>query len=341
MGCYHPILAYRSAKTDEVRIVGPVKTNDDKDQQALYLDLKGWRPGDEKLLLPCGKCVGCQLAHSRDWANRCYLEQKMHTWNWWITLTYDPEHIKTVKAVDKKTGEVVDVATLCRKHVTDFIKRLRMHWKRKYGEDGIVYFGCGEYGSKSLRPHYHISFFNLNIRDLELWYWEDGKSTYRSDTIDELWGMGRVTINENTWATAAYTARYMLKKSKNWDARRQYEEVDMEKEFTCCSLKPAIGKSYYDAHKDEIYATDQIILLKQIGKAIHQKPPKYFDKLMSREDPERLKECQRKRKELAEKAAKLKIINTTLNRIEYAKVQERILEDRSKQQQRKYEQMLQ
>ena len=37
----------------------------------------------------CGKCSGCRLEHSRQWAVRIMHESKMHDTNCFLTLTYD------------------------------------------------------------------------------------------------------------------------------------------------------------------------------------------------------------------------------------------------------------
>lgn len=94
--------------------------------------------------VPCGQCIGCRLAHSRDWATRCMHEAHMHESSSFITLTYSPEHLP-------------ENGSLVRKHFTDFLKRLR----KALGSVKIRYFGCGEYGSKLERPHYHAIIVGL------------------------------------------------------------------------------------------------------------------------------------------------------------------------------------
>ena len=43
--------------------------------------------------IPCGKCEGCRIARSRDWANRCMMELEYHDSAYFLTLTYDEEHV--------------------------------------------------------------------------------------------------------------------------------------------------------------------------------------------------------------------------------------------------------
>ena len=96
--------------------------------------------------VPCGRCMGCRLEKSRQWAVRCVHEAKFYEDNCFVTLTYAPEHLP-------KDG------SLNRKHVQDFIKRLR----RRLDDRKIRVFYCGEYGDKLRRPHYHLCLFNCDF----------------------------------------------------------------------------------------------------------------------------------------------------------------------------------
>ena len=48
------------------------------------------------------------------------------------------------------------------------------------------------------------------------------------------------------------------------------------------SLKPGIGRSWYDAFKTDVYPNDYFV----VRGGIKTKPPKYFDRLLEKEDPE-------------------------------------------------------
>ena len=103
------------------------------------------RYGEKSVLpLPCGKCLACRLNHAKEWAVRCMLESLYHDENYFVTLTYDDEHLP----VDGK---------LHKKHYQDFLKRLRA------SSGCFRYFGCGEYGSLNKRPHYHFVLFGIHF----------------------------------------------------------------------------------------------------------------------------------------------------------------------------------
>lgn len=55
-------------------------------------DVGTWKKLDT-FLIPCGQCVGCRLDYSRRWATRLMLELECHTSAFFLTLTYDDDHI--------------------------------------------------------------------------------------------------------------------------------------------------------------------------------------------------------------------------------------------------------
>ena len=88
-------------------------------------------------------------------------------------------------------------------------KRLR----KAFPNNKIRYYHCGEYGDQSNRPHYHAILHGINFSD---WYYlfdsPSGEPIYTSPTLEKIWSKGFVTIGEVTFESAAYVARYVLKK---------------------------------------------------------------------------------------------------------------------------------
>lgn len=161
-------------------------------------------PGSTFMQVPCGQCVNCRLNHSREWAIRCTHEAQMWDQNCFITLTYNDENLP-------------EGGTLVRKHLTDFFKRLRKHFTGRT----IRYFACGEYGSKLQRPHYHVILFNLDFEDKRL-YKHGDFPLYNSDTLSRLWPMGFSVLAGFSFESAAYTARYCVKKITGQKAESHY-----------------------------------------------------------------------------------------------------------------------
>lgn len=197
----------------------------------------------------------------------------MHDQNCFITLTYDDKHLPWDGSLNKK-------------HFQDFMKRLRF----KYRPTTIRYFHCGEYGRELQRPHYHALLFNHDFNDKTLWSERDGIPTYVSDELADLWPFGFSTVGRVTWETAAYCARYTTKKQTGKAAADHYWKmlntdlsVELQPEYATMSLKPAIGKTWYEAYKNDCYPSDFVT-----NKGTKFRIPKYYDKLLHQEDPEQL-----------------------------------------------------
>ena len=129
--------------------------------------------------IPCGKCIGCRLDYTRDWANRMMLEASYHEQNYFITLTYDDTHVPKSYYACPETGEALPSLTLSKRDIQLFLKRLR-----KLTGQSFRYYLCGEYGSNTHRPHYHLIVFGLNLDDLKPLKQMDGWKYYTSATIE-------------------------------------------------------------------------------------------------------------------------------------------------------------
>ena len=107
-------------------------------------------------------------------------------------------------------------------------------------------------------------------------------------------------------------------------------------EFYHCSNKPGLGYRYFEEKKDTIYATDEIFITSLKGTRA-KKPPKYFDKLLEREDPPTLEEIKKKRKERAEERMNTMLALTGMTEEEYQKRQEEARYEKAKALKRKNE----
>lgn len=186
MPCFHPIKAYpgrERAASGGYKYVFNAK-------DALIENAGGHRE------FPCQKCIGCRIDRSRDWAIRAVHEASMHDLNCFLTLTYANEHLPQDFSLDITAYQ-------------QFLKRLRSH----VGSP-IKFFGCGEYGDQDDRPHYHFLIFGWRPSDLKLHTEKNGIKTYTSEKLGKLWPYGFNTVGELTYKTAAYCARYILKKKE-------------------------------------------------------------------------------------------------------------------------------
>lgn len=158
------------------------------------------------------------------------------------------------------------------------MKRLRSRYHKKK----IRYYHCGEYGDKFKRPHYHACLFDFNFPDLILFKETNGQKLYTSEILDDIWQKGYATVGTVTFDSAAYVARYILKKVTGEKSQNHYHSLDKETgelqqiipEYTTMSLKPGIAHGWFEQFSSDVYPSDYIILN---GKKL--KPPRYYDTL--------------------------------------------------------------
>lgn len=258
MPCFHPMEAFKCS------------CNYSSKSSVVFSFCSGCSPHPFKL--PCGQCIGCRLERSRQWAIRCVHEAQLHSDNCFITLTYSPEHLP-------KDG------SLNLRHYQLFMKRLR----KKFG-NGIRFFHCGEYGEKYFRPHYHACLFGFDFPDKVLFKEINGVKLYTSDVLNELWGFGFCSIGDVNFDSAAYVARYILKKVTGKNAALHYANgVDLDtgevlakrSEYITMSRRPGIGSNWFDLYSTDVYPSDEVVLRGRV-----MRPPKFYDSRFKSRFPE-------------------------------------------------------
>lgn len=230
----------------------------------------------ELLKVPCGQCVGCRLERSRQWAVRCVHEAQLHSKNCYITLTYAPEHLPA-------DGSLQLV------HYQQFMKRLRHHFPQK-----LRFFHCGEYGEKTFRPHYHAILFNCDFDDKKCWMVRNGYRYYISDLLSRVWGHGHAVLGACTFESAAYVARYVMKKVTGAPAVYHYTRWDQETgevlaslkpEYVTMSRRPGIAAEWIKKYCADVYPHDHVVVR---GRAC--RPPRFYDDYLKQVDAPALDE---------------------------------------------------
>jgi hypothetical protein len=221
---------------------------------------------DVDLLLPCGVCVGCRLERSRQWAVRCVHEASLYERNCFVTLTFNDKSL-----LEREAPMSLDI-----RDFQLFMKRLRF----EFG-NGIRFFHCGEYGDRFRRPHYHACIFNFDFPDKFFWKESNGCRLYTSEILSRLWPFGFSSIGDVTFESAAYVARYIMKKEYGKRADEHYLIVDEDTgegyfrkpEYTSMSRRPGIGSKWFDKFYKDCYPNDYVVMLGR-GKC---RPPRYYD----------------------------------------------------------------
>lgn len=170
--------------------------------------------------VPCGSCILCRIARTREWSTRLQLENSQWNESVFVTLTYDDDHLRVTPC-----GH----STLWKPDLQNFFKRLRDFLYHcaiddLVGPDApdcaitkdvlirardlsrIKYFACGEYGSdqNTARAHYHAIIFGLSPRDIV--------------TFRRIWTNGFVSVGgvspQSIQYVTGYVRKKLIKKSK-------------------------------------------------------------------------------------------------------------------------------
>lgn len=107
------------------------------------------------MTVPCGKCPECIAQKRAEWSLRSQLEYD------WCVRNGGYVYFDTLTYTNDKLPRFRDHACFQRKHIQDFLKRLRKRiaTELKITQRAFRYFYVSEYGHKYKRPHYHILFF--------------------------------------------------------------------------------------------------------------------------------------------------------------------------------------
>lgn len=192
------------------------------------------------------------MNHARTWATRIAHEASLYDANSFITLTYADEKLPADQGLSKREFQL-------------FMKRLRS------GLDApIRFFGCGEYGTKTVRPHYHAIIFGEDFaRDRYAWSSNKyGDVLYRSPFLEATWGLGWVWIGAVTHRSAGYVAQYALKKAQSYRNGEDFLRLDpatgevheVEREFLLMSRRPGIGRGWWDKYASDAFPSDFLVI---------------------------------------------------------------------------------
>jgi len=160
----------------------------------------------------------------------------------------------------------------------------------------VRFYMCGEYGEEFSRPHFHACLFGYNFPDRVRF----GRTLFRSDLLERLWPHGFSSIGSVTFESAAYVARYILKKVSGkmsvddfgdtfWtEDNDHYLVVDpatgemfhKEPEFCHMSLKPGIGSTWLEKYLSDVYPDGDMVV-----RGVKTRAPRAYDKLFKRIDP--------------------------------------------------------
>jgi len=181
-------------------------------------------------------------------------ESQLHQFSSFVTLTYDDTHIPY--------GGVLHY-----RHYQLFMRKLRKRLP------SVRFFMCGEYGEQLARPHYHAALFGAAFEDRYPWRKSAaGFQLYRSPSLESLWDFGGAEIGDLSFESAAYVARYCLKKYVGKGKEAHYEKLVFDTgeviqavpEFMRCSTGGRFGKGigarWLDLFKGDLLPRDAVVM---------------------------------------------------------------------------------
>lgn len=176
--------------------------------------------------VPCGKCPACRERLQQGWIFRLTEELKHSRSAYFVTYTYSDENPPYIE----RNGRLV--MSVKKRDMQLYLKRLR----KRLPVRSLRYYIASEYGSKTLRPHYHAILFYYGNEDLR-------------EILQLDWPHGFICVGSVTINSIAYTTKYVLKGCET--------PPDADPPFVLSSRNPAIGlcyvndatREYHDSHE--------------------------------------------------------------------------------------------
>lgn len=234
-------------------------------------------PTGVPMTVPCGGCIGCRMDRARQWGVRVAHEASLHEQSSFVTLTYNPENLPDDLSLSMRVSQL-------------FIKRLR----KAIAPTKLRFFGCGEYGPQTWRPHYHYIIFGYGFPDKVPWrIAPTGQQIYRSPLLESVWTAGHSEIGSVTRESGQYVAKYCLKKITGAPSEEHYKRVhpvtgevfSVKPEFGCMSTKPGIGFGWFARFETDFNPSGFVVL-----DGVKYSIPRFYKKKLQgrNEDPSKL-----------------------------------------------------
>lgn len=158
------------------------------------------------------------------------------------------------------------------------------------------FYMCGEYGDQFARPHFHACLFGIDFPDKQpLTQLATDSKIFRSTTLERLWQHGYTSVGAVTFQSAAYVARYVMKKITGDRATFHYTYIDDQgeihqrtPEYNQMSRRPGLGQAWLKKYKRDVYPADHVIT-----NGHPSQPPRYYDNQLTETE---LKPIKAKRK---------------------------------------------
>lgn len=220
--------------------------------------------------VPCGKCVICRDKKAREWSFRAVCENATSEQQpIFVTLTYNNEHLPS--------------CGIFKEELQLFLKRLRIRLTRLGYKHNLRYFACGEYGSKSGRPHYHMIIWNMplmrNISERlhtieKAWSLPTGKYNRDGSPITKQIGFAYALPCERGAIT--YVMKYMRKEPSIPNGKNPTFFLSSRKNGGIGAAYAKRYIDYYRIHSDQL---DMSVLDPYSGQTFTMSIPQYYKRI--------------------------------------------------------------
>lgn len=162
-------------------------------------------------LVPCGKCVACLSRLRNSWTYRLTMEQENSSYSYFITLTYDDEHLPG------NFPGAEHYFCFRKSDVQKYLKRVRYFLNELNKDLAITYYCIAEYGATTERPHYHMLVFVKN----------DKSGRFRNiipDALRDCWQNGYSVVKATSPANIHYVTKYSVKSLRSDHFKNQLSD---------------------------------------------------------------------------------------------------------------------
>lgn len=209
------------------------------------------RANGRRDFVPCGKCNFCLEVKRAEWSFRLNQEYRIAKSAKFLTLTYDDDHAPL--NADSMLPQ------LYLRDVQLFTKRLRK-LQASESTDRLRYYTVGEYGDRTMRPHYHSIMFNM--------------TNSVTSELPNIWKLGHIYVGTVTPQSIHYVTKYVINRHNDYTGR--------EPPFSIMSTRPGLGSNYLDTHK-QYHLANKRNFTKTNGQ-IARLPRYYKDKIFTAQD---------------------------------------------------------
>lgn len=205
LNCLNPIINITSDNL--LNAINKIRRKNKEKLIKKFSNFNNWKEKEKELLsknnnayknvefFKCRKCATCKLFKRYDWLKRIDIEREKWKYLFFITLTFDNEHINKNK----------------------FISRELSYWIKNQKKKGnlpqnLAYIAAAEFGEKTFRKHYHILLMcnEFIFYDLEAFKNSARNNIiYTSSFLNEIWDKGNINSVQIVDSKACF--KYILK----------------------------------------------------------------------------------------------------------------------------------